>query len=47
MFEKAYGDQGVDCDDLYMPPIGSDTIRTCGPVGVGVSLSVWALLPSS
>ena len=27
--------------------IGSGTIRRCGLVGVGVSLCVWALIPSS
>ena len=29
------------CDDLYIKLIpGSDTIRRCGPVGVGVTLAV-------
>ena len=30
------------CDDLYMLSPGSDTIRKCDPVGVGVLLWVWA-----
>ena len=30
-------------DGLYMLCPGSGTIRRCGPVGVGVSLWVWAL----
>ena len=46
-FEQAYGDQGVECDGLYMLGPGSGTIRRCGPVGVGVSLWVWAIRPSS
>jgi hypothetical protein len=32
---------------LNMLDPGSGTIRRCGPVGVGVSLWVWALKPSS
>ena len=35
------------CDGLYMLGPGSGTIRRCGPVGVGVSLWVWAIRPSS
>ena len=38
MFEQAYGGQGVKCDGLYMFDPGSDTIRRCGPVRVGVDL---------
>jgi hypothetical protein len=34
-------------DSLYMLCPGNGTIRGCGPVGVGVSLWVWALRPSS
>jgi hypothetical protein len=34
-----------DCDGLYMLGPRSDTIRTGGPVGVGVSLWVWAVIP--
>jgi hypothetical protein len=37
----------VGCDGLYMCRPGSGTIRRCGPFGVGVSLWVWALRPSS
>jgi hypothetical protein len=32
---------------LYMLGPGSGTIRRCGPVGIGVSLWVWALRLSS
>jgi hypothetical protein len=35
------------CDGLYMLDPGSGTIRMCGPVGVGMSLWVWALRPPS
>ena len=35
------------CNGLYMLSPGSGTIWRCGPVGVGVSLWVWALRPSS
>ena len=35
MFEQAYGDQGVECDGLYMLGPGSGTIRRSSPVGVG------------
>jgi hypothetical protein len=35
------------CDGLHMFDSGSGTIRRRGPVGVGVSLWVWALRPSS
>ena len=35
------------CDALYMLSPGSGMIRRCGPVGVVVSLWVWALRPSS
>jgi hypothetical protein len=35
------------CDGVYMLGSGSGTIRRCSPVGVGVSLWVWALRPSS
>jgi hypothetical protein len=35
------------CDGLYMLFPGRGTFRRCGPVGVGVSLWVWALRPSS
>ena len=35
------------CDGLYMLSPRSGTIRKCGPVGVDVSLWVWALRPSS
>ena len=41
------GGQGVECDGLYMLGPGSGTIRRCGPVGVGVSLWVWAIKPPS
>jgi hypothetical protein len=34
------------CDGLYMLGSGSGTIRRCSPVGVGVSLWVWAIRPS-
>ena len=34
--------QGVECDGLYMIGPGSDLIRRCGLVGVGVSMWVWA-----
>jgi hypothetical protein len=46
MFQQAYGGQGVECD-LYMLCPGSDTIRGCDHVGVGVSMWVLALRPSS
>lgn len=32
-------------DDLYMFGPGSGAMRRCGPVGAGVSLWVWALMP--
>jgi hypothetical protein len=35
------------CDGLNMLGPGSGTIRRYGPVGVGVSLGVWDLRPSS
>jgi hypothetical protein len=35
------------CDGLYVLGPGVGMIRRCGPVGVGVSLWVWALRPSS
>jgi hypothetical protein len=35
------------CDGLYMLGPGSSTFRRCGLVGVGVSLWIWALRPSS
>jgi hypothetical protein len=35
------------CDGLYMLDPGSGTISRYDPVGVGVSLWVWALKPSS
>jgi hypothetical protein len=35
------------CHGLYMLGPGSDTIRRCGSVGVGVSLWAWATRPSS
>jgi hypothetical protein len=35
------------CDGLHMLGPGSLTIKRFGPVGVGVSLWVWALRPSS
>ena len=34
-------------DDLYMLSPRSGTTRRCGPVGVGVSLWVWVIRPSS
>jgi hypothetical protein len=37
----------VICDGLNMLGPGSGTIKKCGLVGVGVSLWVWALKPSS
>jgi hypothetical protein len=40
-------DCGMRCDGLYVLSPGNGTIRSCGPVGVGVSLWVWALRPSS
>jgi hypothetical protein len=36
-----------NCDGLYMLGPGSGTVRRCGFVGVGVSLWVWAIRPSS
>jgi hypothetical protein len=36
-----------ECDGLYMLGPGSGMVRRCVPVGVGVSLWVWALRPSS
>jgi hypothetical protein len=47
MFEQAYWGQGVECDSLYILGPGSGTIRGQGPVGVGVSLWVWDVRPSS
>ena len=38
MFEQAYGGQGVECDGSYLLGSGSGTIRSCGPIGVGVAL---------
>ena len=38
---------GWGCHGLYMLGPGSDTIRRCDPVGVGVSLWAWALRTSS
>jgi hypothetical protein len=35
------------CDGLYMLGPGNGTIKRCGSVGVGVSLWVQALRPSS
>ena len=32
------------CDGLYRLCPGSGIIRRCGPVGVGVSLCMWAFL---
>jgi hypothetical protein len=43
----SYGGQGVECDGLYLLSLGSDSIRKYGPVGVGMSLWVWSLRPSS
>ena len=40
-----YGPHRLMCLNAW--PIGSGTIRRCGLVGVGVSLWVWALRPSS
>ena len=37
----------VKCDGLYMLGPGSSAIRRCGLVGVGVSLWLWTLRPSS
>jgi hypothetical protein len=37
------GPAHINCDGLYMLEPGSDTIRRCGPVWVGVSLWIWAL----
>jgi hypothetical protein len=34
------------CDGLYMFGPVTDTVRRCGPVRIGVSLWVWALIPS-
>ena len=34
------------CDDLSILGLGRGAIRRCGLVGVGVSLWVWALMPS-
>ena len=39
------GHSYVDWDGLHMFDPGSGTIRMCGPVGVGVPLWVWALIP--
>jgi hypothetical protein len=47
IFEQAYGGQGVECDGLYMLGPGGGTIRMYGLVGLGASLWVWALRPSS
>ena len=33
------------CDGLHMLGPGSGTIRRYGPVGVGVALWMWALIP--
>ena len=46
MLEQAYGGQGIKCG-LYMLGPESGTIRGYGLVGVGVSVWVWALRPSS
>jgi hypothetical protein len=40
MFEQAYRSQGVECYGLYMLCAETGMISTCGPVEVGVSLSV-------
>ena len=45
MLEQAYGDQGGECDGLYMLGSGGGTIRRCDLVGVGVLLWVWASDP--
>jgi hypothetical protein len=47
MFEQVYGDQGVECDGVYMLGPGSGTIRRCGlvrcaNVGVGFTTLVLA-----
>ena len=47
MFEQTSGDQAVEHDGLYMLNPGSGTIKRCGPVGVGLSLWVWDLRPTS
>jgi hypothetical protein len=31
----------IYCDGLYMLGPGSDTLKTCGLVGVGISLWAW------
>ena len=46
MFKQAYWGLGVECYGLNMLRPGSGTIKRCGPVGVGVSLWVWALDPN-
>jgi hypothetical protein len=43
LLDISYG----NCDGVYVLGPGSGTIRRCGPIGVGVSLWVWALRPSS
>jgi hypothetical protein len=47
MSGQAYGDQGVECDDVYMLCPGGGRIRKCGLVGIGVSLWVLTTIPSS
>jgi hypothetical protein len=48
MFHGQYCPLSIDpCDGLYMLDPGSGTIQSIGVVGVGVSLWVWALRPSS
>jgi hypothetical protein len=45
MFEQPYGGQGVECYGLYILGPGSGTIWMCDPVGIGMSLWAWALIP--
>jgi hypothetical protein len=40
------GRQERYCAGLHMLGSESGTIRRCGPVGVGVSLWMWAIRPS-
>jgi len=47
VLEQTYGGQGMECDGLYVLVLGHSTIRHCGLVGVGMSIWVWALIPSS
>jgi hypothetical protein len=51
VFEQGYGDQGVECDSLYMFGPGSCTIRRCGlvpPMGLQTSSAplICSLAPS-